>query len=155
MIKKTNGLLESFPKRPQKNHPFNWANDITSKPQSGGKNPTFKQRLRAAKTGYLSLPSHLSDELKKEILERVRLQFPHIRVGSFATEFENTKDWRNHLKSFISDIDVLIVAHDRTRTLGLGVRKEMNLANTTTRIRYLGFLARDLLFFKVLLRCEQ
>jgi hypothetical protein len=134
MIKKSNGRPDGNPKRPPQKSPFNWGQHITKRTQSGGKNPTFKQRLRAAKTGYLSISSHLSEDLKKEILERVRLLFPNLRIGSFQTEFEDTPDWKDHLKSFISDIDVLVIAYGPTRLIGGGVNREMALARRLNKL---------------------
>lgn len=130
MIKKPNGRPEGFPKRPSKFSVKLPGDYITSRPHI----PTFKQRLEAARTGYLSISSHLPEELKADLLEKVRLQFPNLRIGSFSTEFEDTKDWRNHIKSFLSDIDMLIVAHDQTRVVKMGVRREMILARHAQKL---------------------
>ena len=128
MIKKSNGLPGRVPMRPSKS--YEQEHHITSRPFV----PTFKQRLEAARTGYLSISSHLPEDLKANLLERVRLLFPDLRIGSFSTEFEDTKDWEKHLRPFIADIDILLVAFDSTRIVGRGVRREMSLARHLNKL---------------------
>jgi hypothetical protein len=130
MIKKSNGPTGRVPMRPSKTSSFERGHHTTSRPLV----PTLKQRLEAARTGYLAISTSLHEDLKANLLERVRLLFPNLRIGSFATEFEDTKDWENHLKSFMSDVDILLVGYDSTRVVGSGVRREMTLARSLNKL---------------------
>jgi hypothetical protein len=123
MIEKPNGRPGGHPKRPGKSSTVR-GHHTTARPSI----PTFKQRLEAAKTGYLSLSSHLSDELKTLILDRVCQVFPNLRIGTYSTEFEDGRDWNSHIKNFLSDVDMLIIAYDPSRVIGWGVKREMSLA---------------------------
>jgi len=98
------------------------------------KTQTVKQRLDAAKTAYLSIPSHLPEAIKADLLKRVRRKFSHLRIGSYATKFKSKTEWRKHIARFLADVDVLIVAIDSTRLAGLGVGREIDQARRAGKL---------------------
>src|SRR5262245_60676243 len=88
--------------------------------------PTTQARLAAAKTAYLAIPRALATGRESEYLAQVRRAFPHLRIGIYDDEFENSSDWWHNLRGFIADVDVLIVGCDSTRLIGSGVRREID-----------------------------
>ena len=110
------------------------SNNITSSLISTPRKPTIKERLASAKTAYLSFPSALPGAVKNDLLNRVRRKFSHLRLGSFQSEFEDTRDWRKHIAGFLADIDVLIVAIDASRMAGGGVRHEIERARSANKL---------------------
>ncbi|HKQ76722.1 MAG TPA: hypothetical protein VJ810_23710 [Blastocatellia bacterium] len=95
---------------------------------------TLKDRITAAKTAYLSIPSAIGQSREAELLKQARRRFSHLRIGIFAGEFESRRDWRKNFNSFVTDVDCLIVAVDSTRLIGLGVAREINAAKRAGKV---------------------
>jgi len=87
-----------------------------------------KERLGAAKTAYLAIPSSLKRGGEDVVLAQARRYFPHLKIGAYRGEFENSADWRANFASYIAEVDCLIVACDSSRLVGPGVLREIKAA---------------------------
>lgn len=98
------------------------------------KTTSFKDRFQVAKTAFLSIPSTLKRGGDAEILAQVRKHFSHLRIGAYRGEFEGSRDWRENFYSYMTDVDVLIVACDSSRLVGPGVLREIKAANKARKM---------------------
>lgn len=95
---------------------------------------TFKDRLANARTAYFSVTRALSRGKEGKMLAQVRRAFPHLRIGTYDSEFESLQDWKTNLNGFIADVDCLIVGCDSSRLVGRGVLREINAARASGRL---------------------
>lgn len=93
---------------------------------------SLNEKLNAAKTAFLSIPSSL-ESLPDAVKTKVREAFPWLRIGSYAQEFESRSDWRKNLHGFIAGVDCLIVAYDSTRLITGGVLREIRSAQRSKK----------------------
>jgi hypothetical protein len=93
---------------------------------------TYAERIRTARTAYLSIPTHLKPE-QARILADACLVFPHLKIGNYESNFSQRKfdtwgEWHQAFKDHITDCDLLIVACDSERLITKGVRGEIDVA---------------------------
>jgi hypothetical protein len=86
---------------------------------------TFKDKVKAAQTAYLSIPAGLGKGRESELLAQVRAYFPHLRVSAYQSEFGDSAAWRNGFSAFIDGVDALIIGCDSSRLVGAGIRREI------------------------------
>jgi hypothetical protein len=86
------------------------------------------------KVAYLSIPSKWSDEIKDQVLGRVRNDLPDLRIESFKSAFTlsellaDPSIWGDLIRNFIAGTAALIVATDSTRVVGVGIKHEIQMA---------------------------
>src|SRR5262245_50584287 len=95
---------------------------------------TFKDKLRAAQTAYLSIPAAIAKGREDDLLAQVRAYFPQLRIGAYHCEFEDSADWRENFGTFIDGVDALIIGCDSSRLVGPGIRREIITARAAGKL---------------------
>ncbi|MCI0665868.1 MAG: hypothetical protein L0220_32840 [Acidobacteria bacterium] len=92
--------------------------------------PSFAERVRQAKTAFLSCPQRLQSQ---EIVNAVRRKFSSVQVSTFE-KFKNQPDCRQLISDCIAESDLLIIATDEGRLLVRGVFAELSVARTHKKL---------------------
>jgi hypothetical protein len=95
---------------------------------------TFRDKVKAARTAYLSIPAEIGKGREAELLAQVRAYFPHLQVSAYHAEFGNSAAWRDGFNTFINGVDALIIGCDSSRLVGSGIRREIIVARAAGKL---------------------